>query len=79
MDKALFTEAIAKALYETRMAKNMSQEKLSIKSGISRAYISQIENGGYNLSLYNVAQLAEGLDLALTEFVEVIEKKVIKL
>lgn len=52
---------------ELRRAKNMSQEYLSEKIGISSKYLSSIERGKGNPSLDTVIKLAIALDVELSE------------
>lgn len=40
---------------ELRLEKNLSQEKLSFKTGFHRTYIGMIERGERNISLTNIA------------------------
>ena len=44
-----------------RNEKQMSQIELSKKTGISQSCLSNIEKGKYNLSVKQIAKIAEGL------------------
>jgi len=44
-----------------RLQKDMSQEELSSKTGMDRAYISDIERSIRNVSLKNIEKIAKAL------------------
>ena len=46
-----------------RNLKRMSQDALSLSSGLDRSYISDIENGKFNPSIETVNRLAKALDV----------------
>ncbi|MBU2524721.1 helix-turn-helix domain-containing protein [Patescibacteria group bacterium] len=50
-----------KKIREIRKLNGLSQEQLAVKSGLHRTYISDIEQGGRNVSLKNIEKLAEAL------------------
>lgn len=50
-----------KKIREIRKINGLSQEQLAVKSGLHRTYISDIEQGGRNVSLKNIEKLAEAL------------------
>ncbi|MBI4689076.1 MAG: helix-turn-helix transcriptional regulator, partial [Nitrospirae bacterium] len=60
-------KVIGLRIKELRRAKNMSQEKLSEKIGISSKYLSSIERGKGNPSLDTVIKLALALDVELSD------------
>lgn len=53
------------ALREARLKKNLSQERLAEKVGISRASIANYEIGAHSISLEHAALLAQELDFSL--------------
>ena len=55
---------------ELRVAKNISQEKLSFSTGFHRTYIGMIERGERNISLTNMAVFAKVFELSLSELFE---------
>jgi transcriptional regulator with XRE-family HTH domain len=50
-------------LIELRKARGMSQESLSLESGIAQPYLSGVERGKRNISLNNICRLAEALSI----------------
>ena len=50
-----------------RTIKKMSQDDLIEKTGLSRSYISNIENGKVKLSLVNAVRLANAIGKTLDE------------
>lgn len=51
-----------------RERRGLSQEKLGLMSGLSRTYMSSVDRGERNVSIYNVWLLAETLQVAPTAF-----------
>ena len=61
---------IIQAMISARVNQNITQKELSVRTGITQADISRIENGTRNPSLSMVKRLAEGLGMQLKlEFV----------
>lgn len=56
---------IIQAMIDARKQKNLTQEELSKRTGITQADISRIENGTRNPSLEMVKRLARGLGMRL--------------
>ena len=59
--RALFGER----LRELRRARQLSQEELAFRSGLTQTYVSQVEKGQRNISLRNIARLAKALEVYL--------------
>ncbi len=67
---------IIQAMINARNDQKMTQKELSVKTGITQADISRIENGTRNPSLTMMKRLAEGLGMQLKlEFISPIAKK----
>lgn len=49
-------------LASLRKKKNLSQEELSLESGLARSYLGGVETGKRNIGLLNICRLAEALD-----------------
>lgn len=57
-----------------RSSKNLTQNQVSLESGLSRQYIGYIENGTKSLSFYKLWCLAKGLRMDCHELVREYEK-----
>lgn len=55
---------------DLRVSMQLSQEQLAALCGLDRTYISSVERGQRNVSLKNIAALAQGLNVSLSEFFE---------
>jgi transcriptional regulator with XRE-family HTH domain len=53
-----------------RIAKNISQEKLSFLTGFHRTYIGMIERGERNISLINMAIFASVFEMTIAELLD---------
>jgi transcriptional regulator with XRE-family HTH domain len=56
-----------KRLKELRLARGLSQEELAFRVGVHRTYLGGIERGERNPSLKNLAAIARGLGISLSE------------
>lgn len=54
---------ISAAIKDKRNESNMSQKELAIKLGISQGMISKLESTEYNISVDNLIELLESLDI----------------
>ena len=59
------TQNIIDALKSAREAKGLSQRALSKRTGVPQSHISKIENGGTDIRLSSLIELARALDLDL--------------
>jgi transcriptional regulator with XRE-family HTH domain len=59
------TQDIIDALKSAREAKGLSQRALSKRTGVPQSHISKIENGGTDIRLSSLIELARALDLDL--------------
>ena len=65
--------AFGKILKTRRQSINLSQEQLGLKSGLSRAFISDLEMGKKDPSLFTVFKLAHALSLKPNALIDEIE------
>jgi len=61
MDRKVEDKLALRALRDARKELGITQDALSIKSGIPRTTISKIENGKRNTSIYKLVQIANAL------------------
>ena len=59
------TEDIIKALKGARKAKGLTQRALGSRAGVPQSHISKIENGGADIRLSSLIEIARALDLEL--------------
>lgn len=64
----------AKIVYY-RKVRNLTQEELAEKVGITPQYLSRIENGGYskNVSLSTLMKIAGALDVTMSQLMKGVE------
>ncbi|SKB62608.1 Helix-turn-helix domain-containing protein [Parapedobacter luteus] len=55
-------------LRDVRLAKKLTQEKVSFDSDIDKSYISEVENGRRNISIVNLEKLTLTLGISLKDF-----------
>jgi transcriptional regulator with XRE-family HTH domain len=55
---------------EVRGELGMSQEALALAAELDRSYVGGIERGEHNLTLINVAKVAEALELSPSELLK---------
>lgn len=60
-DKNQLLALIGQAIKQRRKALKMSQETLSNLAGVDRSHMGRIERGERNVTLLNVARIAEAL------------------
>lgn len=58
--------AFGQRVRKIRIERCLSQEELADKCGLHRTYISDVELGKRNVSLENIARIAESLDISLS-------------
>jgi transcriptional regulator with XRE-family HTH domain len=66
-------EAFGKSLRKRRLAKLLTQENLALDSNLSRAYISDIEMGKKDPSLFTIFKLANALRLKPSVLIDEVE------
>lgn len=67
--------AVAQAIQELRKERRISQEKLADAIDSHQVYISEIEKGKKIPSITILNNMASVFGITLTQFVEIIEKK----
>lgn len=68
--QAIIDEAVqrfAERVRELRGARGWSQERLAEEANLHRTYIGGIERGLRNISLHNIAKLADAFGVPITE------------
>jgi transcriptional regulator with XRE-family HTH domain len=66
-------EVFGTVLKLTRLDRGLSQEKLAIQANISRAYISQLERGLKDPSLFIIVKLSNALKIKPSVFIYHVE------
>lgn len=72
---ARLLKAFGQALRDRRNQAGLSQMELSLSSGLSSSFISQIENGLRGSSLETIDKLAKALGTTATELVAEAERR----
>lgn len=60
--KGPLRDVLAKNMRKRRSELELSQEALADRSGIHRTYVSGVERSERNVSIDNIARIAQGLD-----------------
>jgi transcriptional regulator with XRE-family HTH domain len=68
--------AFGKSLKSRRLSSNLSQEQLGLKSRLSRPYISELEMGKKDPSLFTIFKLADALKVNPSFFINEIEQAI---
>ena len=63
-------------LRKKRLFKKFTQEALSIESGLSRAYISELEMGHKDPSLYTIFKLSSALKIKPSTIIDEVERQI---
>ena len=63
-----------KILRKKRLQRRLTQEVLSVESGLSRAYISELEMGHKDPSLYTLFKLSSALKLKISSLIDEVER-----
>ena len=59
--KGKLRDVLARNMRRLRAARGLSQEALAHECGINRTYLSSVERSERNVSIDNIARIAEGL------------------
>ena len=65
-----------KTLRKKRLHRKLTQEALSVDSGLSRAYISELEMGHKDPSLYTLFKLSSTLKIKTSSLSDEVESKI---
>ena len=68
MDKKTLLKKFGKNVKIERIKKDLTQEQLAEKMGVSQIYIANIERGKANMSLYKAYELSKFLRVDLRAF-----------
>lgn len=71
MKPSIEISVIGRKIRRIRKTKDISQEKLAELSGLHPTYISDIENGKVNASLLSYIMVAKGLQVPVSELVDI--------
>ena len=63
-------------LRKKRLSKKLTQEALSLESSLSRAYISELEMGHKDPSLFTIFKLATALKIKPSTIIDEIERQI---
>lgn len=69
-EKNVFLQGIGKALHKRRIQLGISQEDLAEMADLNRGYISNMECGKRNISVYTLKKLSEALDIKITDLLK---------
>lgn len=67
--------AFGRAMRKFREAVGISQEKLALICGIHRTYIGGVERGERNISIQNMARIANALQIPLSKLMLEMERQ----
>ncbi|HSW88905.1 MAG TPA: helix-turn-helix transcriptional regulator [Candidatus Saccharimonadales bacterium] len=70
-DKEKLQKKFGKRLAEIRNEKEITQENFAFEAGVDRTYISYLERGKRNPSLYMLSRLAKALRVSLNELTNI--------
>ena len=68
--------AFGKSLKSRRLSSSLSQEQIGLKSGLSRPYISDLEMGKKDPSLFTIFKLADALKVKPSFFINEVEQEI---
>ncbi|HMH31191.1 MAG TPA: helix-turn-helix transcriptional regulator [Methylomirabilota bacterium] len=67
MARTSASQKLGKRLKQLRLESGLTQEKLSIATGLSQTYISGVENGIRNPSIKTLDKLAKALGVSISD------------
>jgi transcriptional regulator with XRE-family HTH domain len=69
-DPAAYLRALGKRVRILRLTREMTQEELAARAGMSRNFVSLLEHGAHGVDVVRLLRLAEALDVSLVELLE---------
>lgn len=63
----MVAEKFGKRVRELRNIMGVSQEKFALSIDMDRTYLASVESGKRNISINNIAKIADGLNISLEE------------
>ena len=66
--KSRFTEIVGMNISKHRQQAGISQEELADKADLDRTYISGIERGKRNVSVFTLKKITDSLELKMKDF-----------
>ena len=63
--------SLGRRIFVLRTAKELSQDKLAEKAGISVKHLGKIERGAANASIKCLAEIAEALDMSVRDILDI--------
>lgn len=69
--KAVLLKKLGSHIKEIRKSKNMTQKELAFEIGKDTQAIERLERGGTNPTYIFLIQVAEGLNISITELLDV--------
>ncbi len=66
MNNEVVLKIFGQNIRELRLAKKYSQDRLALLAGLHRTYISDVERGARNISLFTIVRLANALETPIT-------------
>jgi len=78
IEKHILNWAVAHVVRRVREAADLTQVELADFAGLSKPYVSGLERGNINASIYALARIAEVVKVAPTDLMEQVEKEIRK-
>lgn len=76
MDKKKLTESIGKNIRKHRLAKDVSQEALSLSAGLNPTYVGRLERGEKCPTIDTVYKISEALGVTVNELITLEDKNI---
>jgi transcriptional regulator with XRE-family HTH domain len=66
-------KAFSITLKDYRKKKNLSQEELALRAGMTRSHISDLERGDIDPGFYTIFKISNALNVKTSHFIDAIE------